>query len=600
MPEPRLTFIVDAKNLASREFKDLKRDLNSVERDAAKAGGGALGMAKALGPAKIAMIGLGVAGAGLALIAPMLGDTVEAASALNETLSKSKVVFGSAARGVEDFGDDAALSLGISKQAAVEAAATFGNLFVGLKLGEKPAADMSTRLVTLAGDLASFNNLDPTEVLEKLRSGLAGEAEPLRSLGVFLNEAKVKAKAMELGLADAHGELTDGAKVQARYALILEETTTAQGDFARTSDGLANKQRIANARMADASAVLGQKLLPVQLALTEALIVAAPALEVVADLLGTIAETAGWAAGAVGGFIGELQKLPPVAENLAGREMFGDILDRARRLEEIAGSVQRSIGGIDGRRASASLRGLGGALGDVTDDAEDTEKQTEALKLAFERAEAAARGLDTALEDLSGEMFGAEIIAGRVAEEQRQLADLLAEEPARSDAGAWTIWRGEVAASEQALFELQMEMAKQEGPRAFYDWIVAQSAALSGADAKAIAYYTHLRALAILSGAAKPPTISSYFVPLPSATGAQAFAEGGPVRGDRPVIVGERGPEIWMPPRGGGYILPNDASRSGGFPAGLVPVSIPVILDGREVARVVDEHLYYWRAGAAR
>jgi len=173
MPEPRLTFIVDAKNLASREFKDLKRDLNSVERDAAKAGGGALGMAKALGPAKIAMIGLGVAGAGLALIAPMLGDTVEAASALNETLSKSKVVFGSAARGVEDFGDDAALSLGISKQAAVEAAATFGNLFVGLKLGEKPAADMSTRLVTLAGDLASFNNLDPTEVLEKLRFNAA-------------------------------------------------------------------------------------------------------------------------------------------------------------------------------------------------------------------------------------------------------------------------------------------------------------------------------------------------------------------------------------------------------------------------------------------
>src|SRR3990172_8687243 len=271
---------------ASSDLDKLKDKFTALQKQGAK--GFAIGVGAAVTTKAFDVLGMAASAA-----ADFIGDSIGAASDMNETLSKSKVIFGGSAEAVEDFGNTAAKSMGISKQAAIEASATFGNLFVGLDLGQQKAADMSKGIVTLAGDLASFNNLDPTEVLEKLRSGLAGEAEPLRSLGVFLNEAKVKAKAMELGLADAHGELTDGAKVQARYALILEETTTAQGDFARTSDGLANKQRIANARMADASAVLGQKLLPVQLALTEALIVAAPALEVVADLLALVAPRPG-------------------------------------------------------------------------------------------------------------------------------------------------------------------------------------------------------------------------------------------------------------------------------------------------------------------
>ena len=192
----------------------------------------------------------------------VVSDSVKAASNLAETLSKSKVVFGASAKGIEEWGNTAARNLGISKQAAIEAAASFGNLFVGLDLSEQKAADMSKGIVTLAGDLASFNNLDPTEVLDKLRSGLSGEAEPLRRLGVYLTEAKVKAKAMEMGLADAKGELSESAKVLARYQLILDETGTAQGDFARTSDGMANQQRILNAEMQDTSAKLGGVLMP--------------------------------------------------------------------------------------------------------------------------------------------------------------------------------------------------------------------------------------------------------------------------------------------------------------------------------------------------
>lgn len=188
---------------------------------------------------------------------------VKTASDLEESMSKVNVVFDQAAISVQNWAMSSATSFGISRQKALEAAGTYGNLFVTMGLTSDAAADMSTELVELAADLASFNNLTPEEVLTKLRSGLVGEVEPLRALGVNLTAATVQAKAMEMGLADADGQLSQSALLQARYALILEQTTTAQGDFARTADGLANSTRIARAELEDAAAQLGTQLLPI-------------------------------------------------------------------------------------------------------------------------------------------------------------------------------------------------------------------------------------------------------------------------------------------------------------------------------------------------
>lgn len=206
--------------------------------------------------------GVNMLGNAAGAVVDELGKSVQAASNLSESLSKSKVIFGDSSAQMEAFGNTAATSLGMSKQAAIEAGATMGNFFVGIGQSQPAAEKMSESMVGLAGDLASFNNLDPTEVLQKLRSGLTGAAEPLRYVGVFLTEAKVKAKAMEMGLADAHGELSEGAKVMARYAVILDETKTAQGDFGRTSEGLANTQRTTAATIADAEAKMGEALVP--------------------------------------------------------------------------------------------------------------------------------------------------------------------------------------------------------------------------------------------------------------------------------------------------------------------------------------------------
>lgn len=187
---------------------------------------------------------------------------VDSASSMQESMSKVNVVFAESSKVITDFASTAAKSMGISEQQALETAGTFGNLFRAMKVGEAQAAEMSVGLVQLASDLASFNNADPTEVLEALRSGLVGETEPMRRFGVSLSAARIEAKALEMGLEKVGGEFTAGAKATAAYAIIMEDTTLAQGDFARTSGGVANQQRILRARFEDLKATLGERLLP--------------------------------------------------------------------------------------------------------------------------------------------------------------------------------------------------------------------------------------------------------------------------------------------------------------------------------------------------
>jgi phage-related protein len=184
------------------------------------------------------------------------------ASDLNESLSKVGVVFGDNADEIERWSKNAATALGISQQQALESAGTFGNLFSAMEIGPDVSADMSTSLVELASDLASFNNLDPTEVLDKLRAGIVGEAEPLRTLGVNITAARTEAKALELGLGGVGRELTAAEKATANYALIMEDTALAQGDFARTAGGMANQQRTVAATFQDTMASVGQAFIP--------------------------------------------------------------------------------------------------------------------------------------------------------------------------------------------------------------------------------------------------------------------------------------------------------------------------------------------------
>lgn len=206
------------------------------------------------------------AGIGIAAVAKGLQSSVLAASNLSESIAKSNTVFGKNAKVIEDWSKTTSKSLGVSQQAALEAAGTYGNLFRAFGIGEQDSAMMSKSLVTLAADLASFNNVPIDDALLALRSGLSGETEPLKRFGIAINEARLKEQALADGLIKTtKGTLPQAIKTQAAYALIMKDSALAQGDVARTSNGLANQLKFLKSGLEDAKAGFGQALLPVVL-----------------------------------------------------------------------------------------------------------------------------------------------------------------------------------------------------------------------------------------------------------------------------------------------------------------------------------------------
>jgi len=193
-------------------------------------------------------------------------EAINAASDFNEELQKSQVILGDGAEAVAKFASTAAVKLGQSRTEALRAAGNFAIFGKSAGLSGQELAKFSTDFTTLASDLASFNNTSPEDAVQALGAALRGESEPIRRYGVLLNEATLKQRALALGIIDTTKEaLTPQQKVLAAQAEIFAQTSDAQGDFARTSDGLANQQRILAASIEDLKISLGESLLPAAL-----------------------------------------------------------------------------------------------------------------------------------------------------------------------------------------------------------------------------------------------------------------------------------------------------------------------------------------------
>lgn len=243
----------------SRGLDRAIKEFKKLETTGQKVG---YGLKKAFLPAAGALAGLAAAAV----------PAISKASDLNENLSKTSVIFGDAADAVIKFSETTAKSLGQSQTQALEAAGTFGTFGKAAGLAGEDLSTFTTDFVTLASDLASFNNTEPQEAIDAIGAALRGEAEPMRRFGVLLNDATLKTEAMNLGIYDGVGALTDQQKILAAQAAIYKQTGDAQGDFARTSDGLANMQRTLTAQFDDFQATLGEALLPIAEALLPVLV----------------------------------------------------------------------------------------------------------------------------------------------------------------------------------------------------------------------------------------------------------------------------------------------------------------------------------------
>ena len=192
---------------------------------------------------------------------------VKAASDLNETVSKSKVIFGDAFGPVEAQADKLQRAFGIAKGAQLDVASGFGAMATGAGMTEKASAALANQMTQMAADLSSSVNIPFQEAGDKIRSALAGESEPLRQYGANISEAAVQSYALSHGLATSSTAISQQAAITARAALTMQGLGYAQGDLARTASSAANQFRQAGGGIARFGELIGELLLPgIQLA----------------------------------------------------------------------------------------------------------------------------------------------------------------------------------------------------------------------------------------------------------------------------------------------------------------------------------------------
>lgn len=162
---------------------------------------------------------------------------------------------------VDSFAKDAATSFGLSETMAKRYAGTFGAMATAFGFSQDQAADMSTQLTGLAGDVASFYNISQDEVYTKLKSVFTGETESLKDLGVVMTQTALDSYAMANGFGKTTDKMTEAEKVALRYKFVQDQLSIASGDFAKTSGSWANQMRILSLQFDSLKASIGQGLI---------------------------------------------------------------------------------------------------------------------------------------------------------------------------------------------------------------------------------------------------------------------------------------------------------------------------------------------------
>ncbi|HET7276128.1 MAG TPA: hypothetical protein VFI91_13245 [Longimicrobiaceae bacterium] len=229
-------------------------------------------------------------GLSLGVTAPLVavgGAAIKLAMDAAESENLFSVSMGKQADAARAWSEELREELGLNAYAVRESVATFNVMFGSMSIGEQKAYAMSTSLTELAADMSSFYNISIDEALQKLQAGITGETEPLKRLGILLGENTIQQWAYREGIVETGAALTEQQKVLARYGALMEQTSKAQGDLARTIESPTNQLRRLSEEATQAGIELGNNLLPAFSAAVESAI---PLVETIGEAAEAFAE----------------------------------------------------------------------------------------------------------------------------------------------------------------------------------------------------------------------------------------------------------------------------------------------------------------------
>lgn len=205
------------------------------------------------------------AGAAVALAAFVVSTgkaAIDAASDFAEMESKFNIVFGDMSESVKAWAEELANRIGRFRGDLMGMAAELQDTFVPFGMARQEAAELSKKLVELAVDVASFNNKADADVMRDFQSALVGNTETVRKYGIVITEAVLDAKLLAMGIKGGADAASEAEKVQARFTLITQGSADAMGDAERTAGGYANTSKRLSSKLDELSVALGQRLMP--------------------------------------------------------------------------------------------------------------------------------------------------------------------------------------------------------------------------------------------------------------------------------------------------------------------------------------------------
>lgn len=265
-------------------------------------------------------------------------NAFELGSAITEVENVVDVAFGSMADKAYEFASTAKEQFGLSELAAKQYSGTMMAMLNASGVAQDAAAKMSIGLAGLAGDLASFYNIETDEAFYKLRSAIAGEVEPMRQLGVSMTVANLEAYALSQGITKSWQSMTQAEQAMLRYNYIMAATSQQQGDYARTINSFANQWRLLTLNVQQFAATIGQGLIAAVL----------PAIQAINALFSVLQR----AAEAFRDFVYVLTGYKPQSSGGIVNDLAG-IGDTASDLGDLGSAGDTAAGGLDDATSAA-------------------------------------------------------------------------------------------------------------------------------------------------------------------------------------------------------------------------------------------------------
>jgi hypothetical protein len=545
---------VDAAEKKVKDFKD-------ASKEASTEGGGFGGTIKKIGEIAGGFLTADLLQQGANKILQFGKDSITAASDVAEMQSKFDVVFKNTAGTVEEQLGAMAASMNRSRYDMMGFAASFQDTFVPLGFARDQAAAMSVQLVQLAEDLSSFNNINVADVARDLQSAMVGNTETVRKYGVVANEAAINAEALKLGLWDGKGAMDAQAKAASILQIILDGTSDAQGDAARTADSFANSNRGLTDAVHDLQVEVGKGLIPTLQASIPHMTDNVRALTAATEANNKMTEAINLGAASQDDFNEMAKKLPPTANLQAEIIQYatdkinkynyfldaaqGELKDFRERQQGTIKPTQDAAAALDTETESAGLlaSALPGVIGQV-DSLKDSQDLLKQGISAVSDGLAEQERIKTIIAITTGELTGKEEIEARLnAIDQLQ-----------------AIQNVNQAYEDHNITKLQWIQITSDG-------IVTQQElndALGVTDddinniRSSVKNVDGIHATATIdikvNGEVPNITLNKGQAPIPKQHGGQEYA-------GQPYLVGERGPEIFIPGQNG-YMVPNN--RLGG------------------------------------